>query len=112
MFRLLLPLGLRPWRAAGGPPGHDDARAHHLCGLVLQAHRRHADAIAEYTEAIRLAPGLADAHFNMGRAYWELGRWSDCVNAWEETLRIQPAHPEVPVWLSRARGMIEQLPST
>ncbi|MFH1682013.1 MAG: tetratricopeptide repeat protein [Candidatus Eisenbacteria bacterium] len=41
-------------------------------------------------EAIRLAPGVAYPHFNLGDAYWRAGKWALCVEEWETVLELAP----------------------
>ena len=43
-------------------------------GLSLSRLGRWNDAVESYREAIRLRPGDAEAHFNLGLVYYELGR--------------------------------------
>jgi len=50
----------------------DDARAHLYLGNLLYAHGRTTEALPEWTEAVRLEPGLAIAHRNLGLHAWQV----------------------------------------
>jgi len=41
--------------------------------------------------AIQLDPVLQDAHFNLGIAYWRLGRKEEAIRAMQEAARLNPA---------------------
>ena len=53
---------------------------------------RTREAIAQYEEALRLKPGYAEAHYNLGRALRAEGRVREAIAEYEETLRLQPDH--------------------
>lgn len=50
----------------------DDARAHLYLGNLLYARGRTAEALPEWAEAVRLEPGLAIAHRNLGWHAWQV----------------------------------------
>lgn len=70
----------------------DDARAHLYLGNLLYARGRAAEALPEWTEAVRLEPGLAIAHRNLGLHAWQvehdLERAAACYD------RAIAAHPQ------------------
>ena len=47
-----------------------DPRVHNFRGIVLARLGRNAEAAAEYREAIRIAPRMADAYRNLGFLQW------------------------------------------
>ncbi len=51
-----------------------DPAARYNLGNALQARGRLDDAIVEYREAIRLRPGFAEAHCNLGAILCQVGR--------------------------------------
>ena len=60
-------------------------------GLAYQSARRLADAVKAYTRAIKLDPGNAEAHHNLGNCYSELAH--DAMAAarhYREAIRIDP----------------------
>ena len=63
-------------------------------GSRLARGRAGPEATAECEEAIRIAPGLAGAHLNLGRAYLAKGRVEQGGNELETALRLDPANSE------------------
>src|SRR5262249_16243996 len=55
--------------ASGGP----DPRAHQTRGLILSASGARPEAIAAFSEALRLDPAFADAHASLGLALLQAG---------------------------------------
>ena len=52
-------------------------------------------AIAEYQQALRLKPGYAGAHNNLGTALYAQGRAAEAVAQYQEALRLMPAYAEI-----------------
>ena len=55
---------------------------------------RKDDAIAEFSEAVRLSPNDAGAHYSLARALGALGRFDEAIAELKETLRLQPDFPD------------------
>ena len=55
---------------------------------LLQAGRT-ADAIARATEAVRLAPRSADAHYNLGNALAQAGRLPESIEQFATAVRLK-----------------------
>ncbi len=51
---------------------------------------QHEEAIASYKEAIRLKPDDAEAHYNLGSAYGNLGRYEEAVMAFKVAILLKP----------------------
>ena len=83
-------------------------RAHNNLGFVLsQMPGRLDDAIAEYEEALRLDPDLAEGHLNLGKAWARIpGRLGDAIAEYEEALRLDPDLPEAHFNLGNAWAQI------
>ena len=47
-------------------------------------------AIGHFTTAIRLKPGLADAHFDRGLAYGKKGDYEKAIANFTEAIRLKP----------------------
>ncbi len=45
-------------------------------------------------EALRLRPGLAEAHYNLGNALAQEGRIQEATEHWEQALRVKPDYAE------------------
>jgi tetratricopeptide (TPR) repeat protein len=51
---------------------------------------RASDAAAEFSQAIRLQPDNADAHYNLGIALEQADRVQEAVGEFKETIRLRP----------------------
>jgi tetratricopeptide (TPR) repeat protein len=61
---------------------------------TAQAADDNAGAVADYLKIIRLDPGLGAAYNNLGRLYYNMGRYTDAVPVLVRGLRIDPSmHP-------------------
>jgi tetratricopeptide (TPR) repeat protein len=61
--------------------------------LRAEAHGDDGDrdkAIADYTEAIRLAPKCAEAYTNRGISYYEKGEQDKAIADYTEAIRLDP----------------------
>ncbi len=53
-----------------------------------------AGAIADYTRAIKLDPGYADAYFNRGNARDDHGNYAGAISDYTKYLELKPADPD------------------
>jgi len=60
-------------------------------GLVLGEQGRLDEAISEYREALRIAPGYALAHYNLGFALTLQNKLDEAITHYSEALRLKPA---------------------
>jgi Flp pilus assembly protein TadD len=66
------------------------ALAHHRYGIHLAQRPEHlAEAVEQFTEAIRLAPDFADAHFNLGIALGFEGKREESIARLQEAVRLR-----------------------
>jgi Flp pilus assembly protein TadD len=77
------------------------ARAHLAAGMRLAVQKRDGEAVREFREAIRLMPGLAEAHCQLGVSLMgvgvgvgagrnvDLARFQEAVAAFREAIRLQ-----------------------
>jgi tetratricopeptide (TPR) repeat protein len=72
----------------------DYAEGHNNRGVVLQALKQYAEALASYDRAIALKPGYANAHFNRGTVLKKLGRREDALASYDRALALKPDHAE------------------
>lgn len=63
---------------------------------------RHEDAIADYQEACRLAPGAIEPRLGMIPAQLAAKRWSDAERTARQVLRGSPGHFWASYWLAEA----------
>jgi tetratricopeptide (TPR) repeat protein len=63
-------------------------------GLALADQGRIDEAVAQYSEALRLKPDYPEAHNNLGLALAGQGRIDEAMAQYFEALRLQPDFPE------------------
>jgi Flp pilus assembly protein TadD len=71
-----------------------NARARCNLAIALVAARRPAEALAHYTESLRLAPASPDTRYNYALALARLGRPQEAEAQYREALALQPEHAE------------------
>lgn len=74
-------------------------------GNVLDELERPDESIAAYRRAIALAPGYADAHYNLALAYERKGERRRALTHWQVYVRLDKSGP----WADHARGQIRKL---
>jgi lipoprotein NlpI len=77
--------------AAGGLSGSDRAVAHNRRGYAYFAKGQADRAMADYTEAVRLAPNDADAHSLRGWAHFTKGSMREAIADSTAAIRIDPS---------------------
>ena len=55
---------------------------------------KYDEAIAQYSEALRINPDDADAHYNLGDALRNLGKYDEAAARYSEALRLKPDYLE------------------
>jgi tetratricopeptide (TPR) repeat protein len=76
-------------RAAELSPTNAEA-LNNLGGVLVATASDVDEAIGHLHEALRLRPGFADAHFNLGRAYTRARRAHDAIAAYRAALAARP----------------------
>jgi protein O-mannosyl-transferase len=51
-------------------------------------------AIIQLNDALRLKPDLAEAHYDMGLAFYRLNRFDESIAEYQQALRFKPNYPE------------------
>ena len=77
------------------------ARPHYNLGTAYVYGHRLTDAIAQYHEAIRVAPTRLSQHeplYNIARCYEELHRRQEALNFYETALQIKPYDYQTVMW--------------
>lgn len=72
----------------------DNSVAHNDLGNALLHDQRTDEAIAQYLDALRIDPALAEAHYNLGNALDRQGRAQDAIAQYRDALRINPAYAD------------------
>ena len=65
-------------------------------------------AIALYLKAIEIKPDMTNAHYNMGNAYRELGRYQEAIEAYLKAIEIKPDDHEAHFNMGIAYGKLRR----
>jgi len=86
--------------------------AHNNLGLAWsKVPGRLGDAVAQYEEALRLKPDIAETHTNLGLAWSQMpGRLGDAVAQYEEALRLKPDYSAAHFYLANALAQTGRIP--
>jgi len=83
----------------------ESAAAYFYLGVALSTQEEVAEAARAYENALRLEPGLAEAHWNLALAYVGLGRAPEAIAEFEAFITLKPVSPDA----ERARAFITEL---
>src|SRR5262245_28477625 len=75
-------------RAIAANPG--DQRAHNLLGRALNRLGRNDEALASFSEAVRLQPDFAEAFGNRANVLSELRRFPEAVSDYKRAIQLKP----------------------
>jgi len=67
-----------------------DVSLHDDVALLYMAVGRANDAVAHFTQSVRLTPNIARTHFNLGTALIAAGRVDDAIAQYEKSLELKP----------------------
>jgi tetratricopeptide (TPR) repeat protein len=84
----------------------DSARAHQAMAENYFVLRRMPDAEKEYSEALRLRPGLPEAHLALGEVYAGAFQWPKAEEEFRMQAKLQPGNAEAAYRLGEA--LLEQ----
>ncbi|HEX8280388.1 MAG TPA: tetratricopeptide repeat protein, partial [Chthoniobacterales bacterium] len=113
---LLVPLGLRTWQQGGVYKDEETLwratiatnpgswMAQNNLAVQLLSRDRYNEAIDRFEEALRLEPNYAEAHYNLGNAFFRTGQLERARTHYERALQINPriavAHTNLGILLS------------
>ena len=72
---------------------------------MLDELQRPIESIAAYRRAVALAPGYADAHYNLALAHERRSEERAALRHWQTYVRLDKSGP----WADHARGQIRKL---
>src|ERR1044072_5317245 len=64
----------------------------------------YAQAVQLFQEVVKLDPQFADAHFALGHAYYDMGRFQNAVDSFQRAAELNPKDIEAQDRLGQARG--------
>jgi tetratricopeptide (TPR) repeat protein len=64
-------------------------------GFIYNSLKDNDEAIAAFTEAIKMDPKLSSAYFNRGRCYFEKGAYDEAILDYDTALSLNPQNIEV-----------------
>ena len=67
-------------------------QAHLFLGLSYFQAEEYKKSLEVFQGGLRVEPGNAELHFNIGAVYDKLNRFNDLVRSMEETIRLNPEH--------------------
>lgn len=65
-----------------------------------------AQAAQIFQQAVKLDPEFADAHFALGHAYYDMGRWQNAIDSFKRAVELNPNDLEAQDRLEQARDML------
>ncbi|WP_162917692.1 tetratricopeptide repeat protein [Dongia deserti] len=89
------------------PQGRELAQALYHRGVGYAAKTDYANAVRDFTQALKFAPNSTDALYNRGGAYTKLGQWDDALADFNALLAIVPNDPDsfyARAWVHAQRG--------
>jgi protein involved in polysaccharide export with SLBB domain len=84
------------------PEASAEARRIYKMGVKYGRARLFRQAAESFEKAVELDPDFADAHFGLGHAYFDLGRWQDSIQSLEQGLRLNPKDAQAYTMLGEA----------
>ncbi len=79
------------WQDAALHQPHDPL-VHANLGIALDRSGRHDEAVAEFTEAVRLDPNSFQTQYNFARALESSDQLNEAIEHYRDALRLQPEH--------------------
>ena len=89
----------------GGAAAGGNAEAIYNQGVILWNAQKYAEAKTQFEKAISINPNMADAHYQLGMAYLNLGQMPEAVAAFEGYLKVAPDGPKA----AEAKAIVSQL---
>lgn len=89
------------------PQGRDLAQALYQRGLGYAAQGNYREAVRDFSQALKFAPGSTDALYNRGGAYSKLAQWDAALADFNALLKIVPDDPNTlyaRAWVQAQRG--------
>ena len=74
--------------------------------MIYFLQQRYDDALPHFREALRLRPGDADIHTNLGALLASRGDLSGAIQAFEQALKLNPNDGTAQEHLARARAAL------
>jgi protein involved in polysaccharide export with SLBB domain len=66
----------------------------------------YAQAAQIFQQAVKLDPQFADAHFALGHAYYDMGRWQNAIDSFKRAVELNPNDLEAQDRLEQSRDML------
>lgn len=66
----------------------------------------YAQAAQIFEQAVKLDPQFADAHFALGHAYFDMGRWQNAIDSFQRAVELNPRDLAAQDRIEQARQML------
>jgi tetratricopeptide (TPR) repeat protein len=72
------------------------ANLHNLLGVTYHKQSKFADAIVQFTKALKINPNFVESGLNLSATFCDLGRYEDAKSIFSEILAVTPANKKQP----------------
>lgn len=72
------------------------ANLHNLLGVTYHKQSKFADAIIQFTKALKINQNFVEAGLNLSATFCDLGRYEDAKSVFSEVLAVTPANKKQP----------------
>src|SRR3954463_1337789 len=66
--------------------------AWHMLGVVASQSGKHEAGAKHIQRAIALRPNFAEAHYNLGRCWQEMGKRTESIDSYRRAVALEPQH--------------------
>jgi polysaccharide biosynthesis/export protein len=66
----------------------------------------YAQAVQIFQQAVKLDPQFADAHFALGHAFYDMGRWQNAIDSFQRAVELNPQDLDAQDRLEQSREML------
>src|ERR1051326_609507 len=95
----------RDFASSPKEPYSESKRLYHE-GVKYALAGLYAQAAQIFQQVVKLDPRFADAHFSLGHAFADMGRWQKAIDSFQRAIELNPRDVEAQERLEQARDML------